>query len=342
MIICFYELKDYLYAISTEFEKKYGWTVVSYPLYMHCYDRYSKIDNYVDILSDTFSKEKPHLVLWWFTDVPITVFRRITTENPDTFFIIYNYSDPINMSNMYLERCSMFHYVLTTCYHNQSVYKINPHTKYVDFMPIGFDPTVFRPQSHVCREIDMIDINYRCDISFICDCMYTDQKNQLIERKKLINILINYCEQNNLKLMIYGPEMIKPFIKTGYYKAEPNYIDIPTIAISSKINIITHSDCRKKLGLNSMHLFPIMACGGIVLMDAINGSEMFFNEKCRSVFTFMTADSVVTEIQKILGLYDSTYDVIEQIRQNAINIAKSYSWTEFVDKIYTRYVRDTE
>lgn len=339
-IISFYELRDYLYAIGKTFADKYKWDIICYPLYMYCYDRYSKLEDYSSHMSDFFLKEKPDIVLWWFTDVPLGIFNRIKNENPDIFFVIYNYSDPMNINKMYLERCSIFDHVLTVCQQNLPIYKLQSKNSYVDFFPMGYDKELFKILNKT--EKDILDKKYDCDISFICDSIYYDQKDQLITRKDLINTLIEYGRTNKVKINIYGPESIQHIAKE-YYIGEVNYIDIPSIATLSKINIITHSDSRKKLGLNNMYLMPIMACGGIILMDKINGSELFFNGTSKTIFTFdfeSKTKSLISNITKILNTYNNEYDIINEIKLNASIFAKKFSWDEFSDRIYMRYIQD--
>lgn len=336
LIICYYELKDYLLSIAETFIKKYKWVVVHYPLYMYCYDRFSKIDNYDDHLSEYMTKEKPDLVLWWFNDVPLQLFHRIKNENPNTFFTIYNYSDPLSFNKTYIERCSIFDQVITVCQQSMPLYKVHSKTKYVDFFPMGYDKNIFR--QHTIKEINDFDSKYKCDISLVCDSMYLDQKDQEIDRKSLIERLNKFCTDNKLSFNIYGPDMIQPYAGRNY-KGDLKYVDSPANILLSKINIITHPDNRKKLGLCNMNLFPIIACGGIVLMDDINGSELFFNNKHRTVNIF-NKNNLESRIREILNRYEMTPENILQQRLNAINYAKGYSWDDFAEKIYMRYILD--
>jgi hypothetical protein len=61
LIVCYYELKDYLQTIASLFVDKYIWDVVHYPLYMYCYDKNSKIDDYAEHFNNTIilDKNKP-------------------------------------------------------------------------------------------------------------------------------------------------------------------------------------------------------------------------------------------------------------------------------------------
>lgn len=337
LIICFYELKDYLASISEIFRIKYKWEVIAYPLYMYCYDKYSKIDNYVDHMSDFFRNENPDIVLWWFTDISTSIFLRIKEENPNTFYIIYNYSDPLNMNKLYLDRCTIFDHVITVCQQNQLIYKLQSKTEYVDFFPFGFDCDLFHHYD-ITKELAILDQKYMADISFICDSMYIDHHEQIIERKKLIDMVYAYCKTNNLIFNVYGPDFVSHYAKDSY-KGDVKYNEIPSIAVLSKINIITHPNSRKKLGLCNPNLLPIMACGGIVLMDKINGSELFFNENKKVLFTF-EKDSLLTKISEIISFYRNDSNTIDNIKSNAAMFSKQYSWEKFAEKIYLRYIQD--
>lgn len=337
LIICFYELKDYLTSISTAFTKKHKWDVVAYPLYMYCYDKFSKIDNYADHLSNFFKKEKPDVVLWWFNDVELSIFTRIKKEYPDPFYIIYNYADPMNINKIYLNRCTIFNHVITVCQCNMLTYKMKSKNKYVDFFPFGFDPKIFYPHN-TPKALASLNQKYKSDISFICDSLYTDSREQLIERKKIINDMYDYCKTNNLIFCVYGPDFISHFAKDAY-KGDVKYTDIPSIALLSKINIITHPDSKKKLGLCNPNLIPILACGGIVLMDKINGSELFFNNNKKTVFMY-TKDNLTSEIATIINLYKNNVKLLDDIRYNATKFVDQYSWDKFAEKIYLRYMQD--
>ncbi|VBB18594.1 hypothetical protein YASMINEVIRUS_1057 [Yasminevirus sp. GU-2018] len=337
LIVCFYELKDYLVSISDSFSKKYRWDVVAYPLYMYCFDKYSKIDNYADHMSEFFKKEKPDVVLWWFADVSTSLITRIRNENPDPFYIIYNYSDPMNISKMFLDRCHIFDHVLTVCQHTLPIYKMQAKNKYVDFFPFGFDPDVFY-QRTTSKELATLDRKYESDVSFICDSMFMDQPDQVIDRKKIIEQIYEYCKTNGLIFSVYGPDFLGHFAKDSY-RGDVKYADIPAVATLSKINIVSHPDSRKKLGLCNPNLLPIMACGGVVLMDKINGAEMFFNENKKTVFMF-DKDSLLSKMSDILNLYKNDTVLLNEIKQNAIKFSGQYNWGSFAEKIYLRYVQD--
>lgn len=334
LIIVYYELRDYLQCISDMFVKKYNWTTISYPLYMHAYDRFSRIDNYADHMSEFIREENPDIILWWFTDVPVSLFLRIKSENPNTFFTIYNYNDPINLNKTYIDRCRIFDQVITVCQNSMPFYKMHSQNKYIDFCPIGYDNSVFKEYTPI--ELSSLDSRYHYDVLLLCDSLYNDQTDQIIERKQLITILDQYCLENDLKFALYGPDFLSQFTKNSY-KGEPNYIDMPVMFRFSKINIVSHPSSLKKLCLCNSNLFPILATGGIVLMDCIKGSELFFNEKNRIVYTYKDKQELFTAIKQIISTYNDNPNEIDEQRKRAIQFSKNNSWSALTDRIFLRY-----
>lgn len=338
IIVCYYEFKDFFLTISDLFSKKYNWNVICYPLYMYTYDKYSKLDDPQNHMIDFFKNKKPDIVLWWFSDVATSLFTSIKQNNPDTYFIMYNHSDPISLNNSYLEKCKTIDHIITCCNHSLPIYKINSKNKYVDFSPLCADDRYFK--SYSITEIHHFNQKFKADISFICDSMYLDQKDQIIDRKTLIDQLKTYCKENRLTLKIYGSEIIQSFINDSIiYGGDLKYSDISAVATLSKINIVTHPDCKKKLGLCNINLFPILASGGIVLMDNINGSEMFFNGKQQTLFTFGKND-LFNKIGLIMNMYSNDISLIKIIKERSVEMGKNYSWEHFTEKIFMRYVQD--
>lgn len=324
-IISYYEPKDYLSTIMSIFEKKYKWKTTYFPLYMYCYDRNSKVDNYIDVFSEFMKKEKPDIVLWWFIDVSLSVFTRIKLENPKTFFVIYNHSDPVNLNKSFLDKCKLFNHVITVCKQNVGLYGIHTKNNYIDFCPPCYDNTLFR--SYSPDEISFLDKSFSCDISFICDSLFLDQSEQVINRKSLIDIVGKHCDSMNLSFHLYGPDILNKFFPK-YYKGEINYINLPSLFIMSKINIIPNVGYKKLLSMNNFNLMSVLACGGIVLLDNINGFDKFFD---KSVFIY-NKTNILEKINEILENND-----LESVRENAIKISEKYTWEYFTDIIFTKY-----
>ena len=91
MIISFYELKEYLLAISNNFKNIYKWDVCNYPLFMNYYDTTTKKSNIIEHFVECINKEQPDIILWWLYDIPNDVILKIKEKFPNIYYIIYEY-----------------------------------------------------------------------------------------------------------------------------------------------------------------------------------------------------------------------------------------------------------
>ena len=164
LIVSFYDLKAHFLHISNIMVDKFKFDVEHYPLYMYCYDKNSKIKDYQDNFSEYIKEIKPDIILWFFTDVPVKIFRRIRKENKNTFFVIFNFDDPLNLSKSMIDKCSYFDMICTPSMHNIKTYQKRSNVDVIEFIPFGYE------------KLDKIDSEFNCDISFICDQIY-DEKN---------------------------------------------------------------------------------------------------------------------------------------------------------------------
>ena len=175
LIISYYELKDYLLQIADIFRDEYMWNVVYYPLYMYCYDKYSKLENYEEHFMQFINNEKPDVILWWFTDVQLSLFRNVRINNPSIFMIIYNYNDPMNMiSRTFIDKCKFFDLIMTPCQGNMCIYKIHTKAKYIEHVPYCYDKSIYRiPTKEELYEYNYVKIP---DIVMCCDSLFIDSK----------------------------------------------------------------------------------------------------------------------------------------------------------------------
>lgn len=314
LIISFYELKDYLLHISNLFADNYGYDVDYYPLFMYKYDKNSKIENYEEHFSKFCSNYNPDIILWWFTDVPIKVFKRIRNENKKTYFIIYNFDDPLNISKSYLDKCSYFDLILTPSKHNFDLYKLYSNCNTIKFCPFGFENIDYNIKS-----------NYSCDISFICDQLYDPKLgiNAIIPRRELIKRLEKLSEKNNISFHLYGPEILKIFFPK-HYKGDPDYLQLNEIYTNSKINIQSHPFSNKKLSINSK-IMQIMNYG-VLLVDECNDFNFFGD----TVF-FYNNENLEEKIMNILN-----YD-LSDIKLKSKKFSEKYSWNNIIKNIFIEY-----
>jgi len=199
MIISFYELKEYLLAISNNFKNIYKWDVCNYPLYMNYYDTTTKKSNIIEHFVECINKEQPDIILWWLYDIPNDVILKIKEKFPNIYYIIYEYEKINN-----LERLTYFNYVI----------------KYEDFI-FGYDELLFRKYN--TEEIKSIDKKYFSDVS-----LYYNHNN-----KNLVLEIEKYCVENDLKFNLYGNNLCSSFVEEINYSKLPHYFN------SSYLNIIS-------------------------------------------------------------------------------------------------------
>ncbi|AYV77667.1 MAG: hypothetical protein Dasosvirus24_1, partial [Dasosvirus sp.] len=240
---------------------------------------------------------------------------------------------PVNTNKLLLDKCSIFNMIMTTCKHYVPLYKLHNKNKYIQFTPIGYDTQLFRVYSD--KEIEAFDKSYKCDISFICDALYNESKDQIIPRKELINQLSDIAKEMNLKFNLYGPDLLQAYFPDNY-KGDIAYIDMPALFTMSKINIVSHVFSKKKISVHH-NIMPILASGSILLTDDINGACDFYNKKNPSVFLYKR-HNLKKMVLSILQLYKT--NVIKEIKKNASDFSKKYSWEKFVDKIFVTYNND--
>lgn len=348
LIVCYYELKDYLQTIASLFVDKYVWDVVHYPLYMYCYDKHSKIDNYLEHFNLTIKKEKPDVILWWFTDVPLNIFNTIKKENPGIFYVMYNLNDPLNINKIFFDKCKIFDMILTPCKHNMYMYKTYSSVPDVKFFPMGTDPQLFKPLISDVSDLDLfIPDNHKSSdgkfkISFLCESLYTDYKDQLIPRKTIIHTIQNLCVAKDWVFDLYGTEFLSSMYPS-VYRGDPDYLEKPSIFASSDVNIVSHPVKNKYVVMDS-HIIQIMSCGGLILMDDTYGANAQFNTGDECVMFFANLETVESQLIGIWELWkdkkiNNHNNRIDVIKKNAINYALRYTWENFVDAIYSGYCK---
>jgi hypothetical protein len=335
LIVCYYDLRDYFFAISKIFTEKYKFDVIEYPLYMYCYDKFSKIEKYDDHFSEFISENKPDIILWWFLDVKSNLFVRIKNENKKCYFVTFNSFDPTYLNMLIIKKLKIFDLVFIPSKHNRLLYE----NKDVIFFPMGNDNEVYREMtSEEMKRLNIDYLLYKQDISFVCESMYEDFKNQCIERSKLIDLIMRISDKKNLKFVLYGPEILK--VKYGsVYGGDPDYICKSLIYNQSKINIVSHQDRSKKNHVND-EIFKIMGCGGIILMDNVRNNDNFFNKKKKTSFIFKNEYDLENKIKMIIKMYDNSLDEIISVKKNAISFSTKFTWENFVELIYVNYSKE--
>lgn len=197
-IITYYEIKEYFLCIKKHFEE-YHYIVNHYPLFQYAYDSNDKIVNYDEHLNNYLLDNKPDIVLWWFSDVPIHVFNYVKQKNPNIYFILVNFDDPYNFNTNLLEKAKIFNCVTSPCKNNINKYTIISGVQDTILQPLGYDPNYFYP----------IVQNKTCSIATI---LY----NVNDYTKSILDNIIGYCLVNNKIFHIYGPIQIKQLYPDNY------------------------------------------------------------------------------------------------------------------------------
>lgn len=322
LLIGYYELKEHLKHIKKKLIE-YSYNVISYPLYQYAYDSNDKLDNYESHLLDFIDNNSIDIILWWFLDVPVKVFKHVKKTNPNIYYILFNSDDPNNISSI-IEKSNIFNLIITPCKQCVSVYKESSKAT-VLWSPCGYDPKYY----HYVEP----DINYACDISIICYDLLIDPyfSNQTVNRKVLIDNIIKYCENNNKIFKVYGPYALKE-IYPNNYADDVNYINMNKVFNNSKINIYTHTFNNYELAVSDTQI-KILGCKALLFMDCTDPNKVLFIDNINCVY--YDKDNYISKIHNILN-NNEKYDII---RENGLTLASSYTWKKFVEKIHIEICR---
>jgi len=336
LIVSFYELKEYFASVKERFEELL-FTVLNYPLFRYCYDANDKLENYKEHLNEYIQDNNPDIILWWFIDVPVDIFRFIKINNPNVYYIMYNADDPINMNKELLDKAKIFDLVVTPCKESVYMYKLYSNVKTVIFNPSGFDDMLFKPlhdPNFAVKEKDPKQKynHYKSDISMLFYNLFLDKStfpNQVIYKKTLIDNLIDYCKKNEYIFKIYGAPVLNEYFPNNYCGSVP-YHEINVLYNMSKINIVSSPWKNKSLNI-SEYVFPILGSGSLLMIDKIRDIESLFgdNETC----IIYDSDNYLDKIGSILSNYDS-YDVI---KHEGHILSKKYTWKNWVNNIVIEY-----
>jgi len=85
LIVSYYDLKEYLLNIKNLLQD-FNYEVTYYPLFQYAYDTNDKIDNYKEHFNNHIEKHRIDIILWWFLDVPLDVFRFIKQKKSGSLF----------------------------------------------------------------------------------------------------------------------------------------------------------------------------------------------------------------------------------------------------------------
>lgn len=327
LFIIYYEAIEYLLCIKEQLEK-FLFEVITYPLFRYAYDSNDKINNYQEHLNQFINDNEPDIILWWFIDVPISVFKYIKESNKKIYFILHNFDDPVNLSNDIFEKCKLFDLVITPCKNSIYLYKLFSKSMNVIYQPIGFDQNYYFPIKNLTEtQFD----KYKCDIAIYCNNLFIDKDfypNQYINTYDLIKNIVEYSKKNNKKFNIYGTHIIKEYFPENYF-GNVSYCDINLIYNNSHIVLTTHADSETSV-INDT-VMTILGTGSILFIDKIKDINNILTNNVNCIM--MEKDNYVDQIDEVLNKY-SSYDFM---KENAVNISFKYTWEIWTKQIFIQY-----
>lgn len=321
VIISFYELKDYLLYIKELFES-FHFNVINYPLYRYAYDANDKIDNYKEHMDDFIQSQNPDIILWWFIDVPIDVFKYIKQNNKNKLFIMYNSDDPLNLTKELFDKAKIFDIVISPCKETMYLYKLYSNVNIVLFGPMGHDPSLFNKNNGVSNT------EFDCDISMLSYNLYLDKsyyQNQVVYKKDLIDNIVDLSQKKGYVFKLFGTPILKELYPLNYCGEIP-YYKLNFLFSSSKINIVSSPFKDKSLYVNE-YVIPILGCSSLLMHDKTKDIEKLLEDNVNCVLYDDT--DYIDKIDDILG----NYDKYTQIKEMSAHIATHYSWDIWVENI---------
>lgn len=321
VLITYYDFIDSIKYAGKSL-KKQNIEISSFPLYKYQMDKYDKKDNYDLMLIEYIQKETPDYILWWYFNIPTSMFINICKSN-SCKNILFNWDEPYNWNLCDIHnKASFFDYIF-----------ICSEEKYGDYKKLGAK-NIFHLLPGYSSSVHNLIINdsekdiYECDISICCTNLYENNEiypNQYINRKKLIDDI--YANQNkyNYIFYIYGPSFLGDIYPLSY-RGLTSYEDTNKIFNYSKINISTHVQQNAYKYLNERSI-NILGSSGLLYVDKIKGIENILNidEDC----VIIDRINYLEQINDIL----KNYDKYHMIRANGYKKSMNYTWDKWAQNI---------
>jgi hypothetical protein len=330
MIISYYDLIEYFAAIKENLEK-YEYIVCHYPLFRFAYDQHDKKKNYIDHFTDHISEEMPDIILWCFNDIPSDIFINLKKKFNNIMFIFYNFDEPMNISPEIFKKTKNCEIVMTT-----SKEYVEDYYKHGNIKKENIIYNIFGCDTNYYYPIDNIESNtFDCDIGMVCYNILYDTKffnAQYINRKNMIENIVTYCKKHNKIFKIYGSTVLNEFFPENY-AGDISYINKNKLYNSAKIMICTQSFCDKSSYFDE-NIFQIMASGGLLLTDKVKDAENYLTNKHDVIF--LDKNYYIRQIDSILNNYDKYLD----IRKNAYQTSKKYTWENWVKNMHIVIVKN--
>lgn len=325
LLITFYELRESLLYAAEELIKL-NHQVTYYPLFKYMNDKFSKLDNWFEHFCDHIQTENPNVILWWYHSIETEYLEKITIKFTHIKNILFNWDDPYNWTMCDMANKSKFYDIaFITCSDSMKDY-INAGCKKAVYLLPGYNPKI-----HYMTFED--DTNYTCDISFCCTNLYENDDeypNQIINRKKLIDLIYNNQTKYGYVFNIYGPEFLRNLYPDSY-KWMANYNETNKIFNNSKINLCTHVLGNRK-GYVNERVILILGSGGLLLVDNIDGIVDLFQEN-NDIIVY-DGTNILEKISQILNNYDEMY----KIRLNGNIKSRNYTYEKWAKTIHENII----
>lgn len=278
-----------------------------------------------------------NIIIWWhntnlFFEHIENVKKKCTANNK---WVYYSWDDPTSMKYFVPLHSNQFRHfdLCVTCDQSSHNFYYLGGAQKVVFAPPGFDTEIHHP---IKEENETDRLKYECDINLVCTNLYDDDDPKHINRKHLLNKLI---EDGRFKIHLYGPESFKnqyPAIYKGYSKFD----ELHKIFHYSRISLCTHVT---KLGFGYINerTTQILGSGGLLFIDNIRGlSEILENPgEC----VIIDENNYCNQIHNILEMYKSNPQRIKTIRDAGHKRAmESYQWSNWAQIIVDGLAEDDD
>lgn len=317
-IISYYGLVESLKSAADALTKC-GHEIYDFPLFRFAYDRYDKVDNYVELMTKYIQDNNVEVVLWWFINIDTDKFAKIKADT-NVKYIFFNWDEPFNWRLYDLENKSKyFDKVFVICRSFLNRYLENG-TQEAHYLLPAFDTSI-----HHCPK--QLDDNHACDISFCCTNLYaTDEyTNQYINRKQLVDDIYNGQFTHGYTFHIYGPQFLKDIYPKSYRGMAPYHVT-KYIFHGSKINLCTHVLCDEDGYINERTIL-IGACKGLLLVDPVKGFESIFN---KDEVIFIDKTNYIDQIRHILDNYQDYYGKREKLYKKCLENYTYDHWAKYI------------
>lgn len=317
LFILYYDVIEYFLTLNNEFVK-YNYVIDFYPLFRYAYDSNDKIPNYKEHLKKFITENKYDIIFWFFLDVPVDVFHHIKSNN--IYFVMFNFDDPLNMSELLLEKSKIFNSIYTFCNENIPKYKIYGNNPNVNFIVPFADNNFYHKK-----------IPKKYDISiFIPIWIVSEQHN--INIKDFIGNIISYSKKKNRVFKIFGNLILKNMFPDNYVNY-PSYYELNDIFNSTKINICLHMHNNYDKYITFTEI-QIISSKNLLFMDKIkNINQIISDYEC----VYIDRIKYINQIEFILQNYNTS--PIQSIIQKGYEKSKIYSANNFVKQIHINIMK---